>query len=108
MLRDRGLNIRDILALSTALLSARQSSVRPANVPSESQHAQTVKGLDVQSASLVKAIEEGEAMLNQKEAEYAELKAELKELEGKDAAEAVELDGDAYVSLPLKTFVMGF
>ncbi|KAG8925961.1 hypothetical protein FRC03_008150 [Tulasnella sp. 419] len=81
--------------LAQKLTAARQSSLRPANVPSQSQHAQTIGKLDDKRFGLVKSIEEGEGSLSAKEAEYGRLKAELKELEEKDVEDGVELDGEA-------------
>lgn len=86
---------RIILALTSKLVSARQSSQRPPNVPSPAAHAQTISKLDAKRFKLVKSIEEGEGALNEKEAEYRRLKAELKELEEKDVTNDVELDGTA-------------
>lgn len=83
------------IALGNKLASARQSAQRPANVPSQSAHAQTINKLDSKRFALVKAIEEGESALNDKEAEYNRLKAELKELEERNVTDTVELDGTA-------------
>ncbi|KAG8925984.1 hypothetical protein FRC00_003384 [Tulasnella sp. 408] len=84
-----------ILALTSKLVSARQSCQRPTSVPSPAAHAQTISKLDAKRFKLVKSIEEGEGALNEKEAEYSRLKAELKELEEKDVTNDVELDGTA-------------
>lgn len=85
----------NILALTSKLVSARQSCQRPTSVPSPAAHAQTISKLDAKRFKLVKSIEEGEGALNEKEAEYSRLKAELKELEEKDVTNDVELDGTA-------------
>lgn len=85
----------ELKPLASKLAAARISCQRPANVPSAAAHAQNIKRLDDRRFALVKAIEEGESALNDKEAEYARLKAELKELEEKDVTEEVELDGTA-------------
>ncbi|KAG8954056.1 hypothetical protein FRC04_001040 [Tulasnella sp. 424] len=85
----------ELKPLTSKLVSARQSSQRPPNVPSPAAHAQTISKLDAKRFKLVKSIEEGEGALNEKEAEYRRLKAELKELEEKDVTNDVELDGTA-------------
>jgi len=85
----------ELKPLANLLASARQSCQRPANVPSPAVHAQTISKLDDKRFGLVKAIEEGESALNDREAEYSRLKVELKELEEKDVTDEVELDGAA-------------
>jgi len=85
----------ELKALSVKLTAARQSAQRLPNVPSHSAHAQTISDLDDKRFGLVKAIEEGEAALNDREVECNRLKAELKDLEEMDASEEVDLDGAA-------------
>ncbi|KAG8929675.1 hypothetical protein FRC01_003945 [Tulasnella sp. 417] len=85
----------ELKPLTSKLVSARQSCQRPTSVPTPAAHAQTISKLDAKRFKLVKSIEEGEGALNEKEAEYRRLKAELKELEEKDVTNDVELDGTA-------------
>ncbi|KAG8900432.1 hypothetical protein FRB99_006042 [Tulasnella sp. 403] len=85
----------ELKPLAGKLAAARQSCQRPANVPSQAVHAQTISKLDDKRFGLVKAIEEGESALNAKEIEYNQLKAELRELEEKEVTEEVELDATA-------------
>jgi kinetochore protein Spc24 len=75
--------------------AAKLSSQRPANVPTRAEHAQRLDELDNQRHQLVKAIEEVESLANDRDAEYARLKQELKELNERDVAEEADLDGTA-------------
>ena len=51
--------------------------------------------MDNQRHQLVKAIEEVESLANDRDAEYARLKQELKELNERDVGEEADLDGTA-------------
>ena len=75
--------------------AAKLSSQRPPNVPTRAEHAQRLDELDNQRHQLVKAIEEVESLANDRDAEYARLKQELKELNERDVGEEADLDGTA-------------
>ncbi|PPQ75503.1 hypothetical protein CVT24_013360 [Panaeolus cyanescens] len=85
----------NLKALTRVLEAARNSSTRPASVPSEAAHIAMVNELDSSRMALFKEISEKEALLASKESELSALKDEARRLEVYDPAaeHEKELDG---------------
>ncbi|KAF7304671.1 hypothetical protein MKEN_01181200 [Mycena kentingensis (nom. inval.)] len=87
----------NLKALSKIRDAARVSATRPASVPSAEAHATTMNDLEGTDLSLMKSIQEAEALVASREGELAALKEEARQLEDYDAAaeHEKELDGAA-------------
>lgn len=83
-------------ALAATRDAARKAATRPDNVPSAAKHSTILKELDSERIALVKAINQAETELADKEDEVKRLHGEIAELEATDEADDHPVDGTAY------------